>query len=386
MNKSLKSHHTNGNKSIVLVVTSKQSASAFLTGFAQFCMVNGHDVTIIADGINPSKFPGDKGSVKQIPVKMERNPSPFKDLVSLCKLTKVLRTLQPDILVYGTPKASLLSSVAGFVNRIPVRIYQLWGLRLETTDGLKRSILELLEKVTSNLSTKVLANSQSLSDRYRELNLHSAKDIDLLGLGSSHGVDLEKYSKNAEVGLTDAATLKFMDSQLNGVVFGFVGRLHEDKGIATLLEAMRLVVKEVPNARLVLVGGDEGASFSLNSDLENCVHLAGETSDPRPYYKLMDALILPSLREGFPNVVLEAAAMEVPSIVSDGTGVIDSVIDGSTGIIAPVGDAKQFSQAMMRIARDQKFRDKLGKSARAHVEQNFAQELVWARTLEYILE
>lgn len=386
MSGSLKSHRSNAYKTIVLVVTSKQSANAFLNGFAQFCVANGHNVTIIADGIAPASFWGDAGEIKQIPVKMERNPSPLKDFVSLCRLTLVLRSIQPDILVYGTPKASLLGSIAGFVNRTPTRIYQLRGLRLETVEGLKRNILSVIEKTTSMLSTRVLANSQSLADRYRALNLNSKKHIDLLGFGSSQGVDLEKYSNNAEFGKTDAATSEFIDIESKGVVFGFVGRLHEDKGIATLLEAMKLVLKEFPNARLILVGGDEGADFSISSELENKVHLVGETSDPRPYYKLMDVLVLPSLREGFPNVVLEAAAMGVPSIVSNGTGVVDSVVDGSTGLIAPVEDFEQFSQAMKQIARDQKFRDKLGESARIHVEQNFEQKQVWARTLDYILE
>lgn len=371
---------------IVFVVTSQQSAKAFISGFAKYCADQGFEVVVIAGGIEPLLSRTPSGTIRQIPVEMAREPAPLLDLVALFKLMGVLKRQKPGVLIYGTPKASLLGSLAGAILRIPKRVYQLRGLRLETVDGHKRSLLSIFEKLTSKLSTKVLANSQSLAARYKELNLNAGKQVDLLGLGSSQGVNLNKYSRNARFGDPDRLTTNFLDAESSGVVFGFVGRLHSDKGISTLLDAMRILLEEIPSARLLIIGGNEGAELTLTGALEGKIHLVGQVADTRPYYALIDVLVLPSLREGFPNVVLEAAAMEIPSIVSDGTGVIDSVIDGYTGLVASVENPKEFASAMVRFAKSPDFRKTLGKNAKTHVQNNFDQSLVWSRTLQYFIE
>lgn len=373
-------------RKIALVVTSQQSATAFISGFANFCADLGYEVVVIASGIEPLLSKTTSGTIQQVPIEMAREPAPLLDLVSLFKLVRVLRLQRPDVLIYGTPKASLLGSLSGAFLRVPTRVYQLRGLRLETVDGFKRGLFAALEKLTSKLSTKVLANSRSLSARYQELKLNAGKQVDLLGLGSSQGVNLNKYSKSAIFDSPDSSTVNFLDSKNSGIVFGFVGRLHADKGISTLLDAMRIVLEEVPNARLLIIGGEEGAELRITGALRESVYLVGQVEDTRPYYSLMDVLVLPSLREGFPNVVLEAAAMEIPSIVSDGTGVVDSVIDEVTGLIATVGSAEEFAAAMVRIAKDPVYREIVGRGAKEHVQKNFDQSLVWSRTLQYFLE
>ena len=369
---------------IAIIVTAEVTATSFVTNFARYMAGQGYDVTIVADGIVRYSENIGKGKLSQVSIPMEREPHPFKDLCSLILLIGKLKQINPTVLTYATPKASLLGSIAGFVVRVPVRIYQLWGLRLETVKGPKRTILTLLERLTSLLSTRVLANSPSLAARYQDLRLNSGHTVDILGKGSSHGVDIEWFSEDAISTPLDEATRDHLQNRGRDVVIGFVGRLHPDKGIDTLLDAVRIVKAADVSVNLVLVGSDEGAALDLSQGLEDDTIVVGKVGDPRPYYAGIDMLVLPSLREGFPNVVLEAASMCVPAIVSNGTGVIDSVIDGVTGLVVPVGEPAPLAQAIIKLAQDGDLRRRLGSSARTRAEQYFGQKQVWDRTSAYL--
>lgn len=348
--------------------------------------MNGYEVTIIADGLEPLKEKIGQGSISQIPISMRRDPSPWTDLRSLVALIKYLRRNKPDILTYATPKASLLGAIAGFLVRVPVRVYQLWGLRLETTRGAERFVLAIFERLTSLLSTKVLANSRSLAYEYGALGLSNGKRIDVQGEGSSHGVDVEHFSKDLYSPSLDEGTAARLKSAQNDLIVGFVGRLHPDKGIDILLSAARLVRASGTSIKLLLVGSDEGAPIDLAGGLDNDVIRVGSVLDTRPYYAEMDVLVLPSLREGFPNVVLEAAAMEVPAIVSNGTGVIDSVNHEVTGLIVPINDPDSLAKAILRFASDPNLNKKFGRAARIRAEVLYDQTEVWTRTFHYLTE
>lgn len=369
---------------LTIVVTAKITATSFVTCFAKYIAREGYEVTIIADGIERLSQDVGKGTLSQVPISMARNPRPWRDLRSLVALTRQLGRIKPDVLTYATPKASLLGALAGFTLRVPIRVYQLWGLRLETTNGLRQLVLGLLERLTSLLSTKVLANSHSLADKYRELGLNSGKRIDILGQGSSHGVDVEHYARTSTYPPLDPATILHLNDKGTDLIVGFVGRLHPDKGIDTLIDATHLIRADGSSIKLIIVGSDEGADFDLSENFKGDMLKVGHVNDTRPYYAAMDVLVLPSLREGFPNAVLEAAAMSVPAIVSNGTGVVDSVIDGETGIIVPVGDSRALAQAILVLATNDELRERMGTAARLRVEEVFAQEQVWGRTLTYL--
>lgn len=355
----------NSRKRLAIVVTARITATSFVSGFAKYVAAKGLHVTVIADGVKSGTYKIGGGVLTFIPVSMSRNPDLQKDLVSLVRLIRLLSRVKPDILTYATPKASLLSSISGVLLRIPVRAYQLWGLRMETTDGLMRKFLMLMEMLTSALSTKVLANSPSLADRYQELGLSVGKKIDVLGHGSSHGVDLSYFSLESTFPLLDEATASCIGDRQSDFVVGFVGRLHPDKGIDTLLNAIGLVREAGFSVKLVLVGNNEGADILAHAALQQDAIIVGHVSDTRPYYNAMDVLVLPSLREGFPNVVLEASAMSVPAIVSTGTGVVDSVVDRKTGIIVPVGDPVALADAVLLLAKNPKLRARMGMAARS---------------------
>lgn len=369
---------------LTFIVTAKITANTFVSKFARFAAENGFDVTVIADGVDRSRQAVGRGFLSYVPVSMVREPHIVRDLKSLILLYSELRKSKPDIITYATPKASLLGAFVGFTLRVPRRVYQVWGLRLETTRGLNRKILAVMERLTSILSTRVLANSESLASRYRAMGLNQARNVDVLGYGSSHGVDLEYFSKDSPILELDFHSRDFLAEKNKQLTIGFVGRLHPDKGIDVLLDAVELIKASGLNINLLLIGEDEGAEFK--SALEPGIDYIkiSHVADVRPYYLVMDVLVLPSLREGFPNVVLEAAAMSVPAIVSNGTGVVDSVIHGETGFIIPVGDSEALAQALTKFVADSELKLDLGAAARRRVEECFSQEEVWERTLNYL--
>ncbi|WP_307823448.1 glycosyltransferase [Microbacterium sp. KRD172] len=205
----------------------------------------------------------------------------------------------------------------------------------------------------------------------------------VLGAGSANGVDSDHFSEDAPRPELDDGTRRFLD-ETTGFVVGFVGRLHPDKGVDVLLEAVSLCRQRGHQVRALLVGGDEGAQLSNVSDLP--VHVVGHVEDTRPYLAEMDTIVLMTLREGFPTVILEAAAMQVPAIVSDSTGAIDSVIDSETGFIVPVGDAEALSEKLVALKNDSRLRASLGENARMRAITQFSSADVCGLHVDFYID
>jgi glycosyltransferase involved in cell wall biosynthesis len=359
---------------LCLLVTSSVTATTFLGGYLNDLKQDGWDVTLIcSDGPGLPALIEENG-VGFEALRMAREPSPLRDLVSVYQAWRLLRRLRPEVVVYATPKASLVGALAGRLAGVPRRIYELWGLRLETATGVRRKIFGALESLTARLSTSVVANSRSLADRARDLRVDGRRAIVVLGEGSSHGVDAERFHPGVRT-----EPLRGNDgtevSSDRGPVIGFIGRLHPDKGLETLLEALNLVFAAGGHFQFVLVGEDEGAIDEIEIERLSQrlpVHLVGHMDDVRPALATMDILVLPSRREGFPNVVLEAAAMQVPSIVSDATGCRDSVVDRDTGLIVPVDDAVALAGAIEELLNNEALRIRMGEDARERILADFS--------------
>lgn len=382
-----------GRLRLVLVVTHETTARHFVVRLAEHLATTlDCDVTIIANSLELLESQNPGSHIRFVSVPMERDPHPWRDVKSLVLLTREIHRISPECVMFATPKASLLSSIASFVTRVPVRVYQVWGLRLETTSGLRRTVFSGFERLTSTLATHVLANSHSLAERFTELGLNGRHGVTVLGMGSSHGVDTAKFSNTAvSTGAenhVDTETMSFLE-QGHGVVLGFVGRLHPDKGIDLLIEALRICLSRGHDIRLIVLGAAEGFDIAAainKAGVDSAVHLCGVRTPTQPYYAMMDLLVLPSLREGFPNVVLEAAAMGLPAIVSDATGIRDSVVDSQTGLIFHAGDAQALADALMALTSDGDLRRTMGSQARAHVEENFSEDLVWQHFGDFVSE
>lgn len=304
-------------------------------------------------------------------LEMGRRITLAADLRALYAWWRLLRRLRADLIITATPKASFLAQLAARSAGVPQRLYYVGGLRLEGAKGLQRKILTVMERETSRAATVIVANSASLARRQQELRLAPAAKIHRTQPGSSHGVDSVHFAPMERA----AALGVSLGLDASVPVVGFVGRLTHDKGVDVLIEAAQTLFRQGLDFQLLIVGPqDEPDSLRFLHKLRAAGVRAvavGAVDDVRPYMSLMTLHTLPSLREGFPNVVLEASAMAIPTITTDATGAIDSVIPGETGIIVPAGCSDALALAINRLLTNPEERERLGARARAWVVRDF---------------
>jgi lipopolysaccharide/colanic/teichoic acid biosynthesis glycosyltransferase len=316
-----------------------------------------------------------------VAVPMEREIRPFHDLVSLWRLYRIIKVAAPEVVDVSTPKAGLLGSVAAMLARVPCRVYTLRGLRMETATGLKRIILWLAERVACACAHRVVPVSESLRLRAIELKLVTPQKARSLGNGSC-GVDTERFTPRLRKSAQVAQLRQTFGLTGNETVIGFVGRFVKDKGIRELVEAFRELSASRSDLRLLLVGDFESGD-PVEPDVRRYIESTaailrpGFVADTAPYYALMDVFVLPTYREGFPGVPLEAQASEVPVVTTDATGAVDSVQHGTTGLIVPVKDAKALTEAIDILLRNPAMRADMGHAGRKWVEQAFRPETIW---------
>ncbi|MDR2930472.1 MAG: glycosyltransferase family 4 protein [Propionibacteriaceae bacterium] len=371
-------------KRILFLTTIADSAYVVYRGYLRYLREQGWDVRVASasDG-SLERWAASEGA-RGYALPLVRQISLAADIRGLIAIMGLIRRLRPDVVVSATPKAGLLGTVAAWINRVPVRVYDVWGLRMETEHGMKRHVLGWSERVAMAAATDVYANSESLRRMCHALGLSGRKSVKVVGSGSSYGVDCEYFGRDCVDDIPPEVADFLGDAPPDRLVVGFVGRLTKDKGIDTLLDATQRCLDQGVSLRLILVGATEDERIVERVDVFCARGVAlrvGHVDDVRGYLKVMDVLCLPSLREGFPNVVLEAAAMEVPAIVSDATGAVDSVVDGETGWIVPVGDAGQLAQMLRRLADDPVRRTAIGGNAREWVCRSFDRKQLWGSRL-----
>lgn len=368
--------------SIIYVVTSAVFADVMLRGQLAYLAGRGFDITAVADGNGLSEV-GLREGVATVGVAMEREISPVKDLKALAELWALFRGLRPRIVNAGTPKAGLLGMMAATAAGVPARIYTLHGLRLETTAGLKRLVLTAAEKLACCCATHVVCVSESLRLRAVSLGVLNPAKALVLGRGSVNGVDVERFRSGLQ-GSEEVATLrKRLGIPPSAPVVGFVGRFVRDKGISDLVECFtQIVLPMFREARLVLVGefekGDPVPAHVRKQMLnEPAVVSVGFVADTAPYYRLMDVVVFPSYREGFGNVLLEAAASAVPVVAYAATGTVDAVWHGETGTLVAVGDVAALGRVTCQYLASSELRRQHGEAGRGHAVRWFRSEMVW---------
>jgi len=355
------------------------SAAAFYRGYLGFLTSKGWDVTLIGHSNGDLERIAESEGVRAVAIPMRRDPAPLHDVVSLARMVWLFVRTRPAAVVSATPKASLLGMVAARLAGVHVRVYQMWGLRLETETGIRRAVYRTLEKVTARGASHIIANSRSLAEAASNEGI--ARNILVLGEGSATGIDLARYSAEASMPAVDSETAQFLIDGNGAFTVGFVGRVNRDKGIPVLLEAARIAIDRGVPTQLLIVGSSE--SDEIEEQIERVgttlrLHRVLAVTDPRPYFLAMNVHCLPTLREGFPNVVLEAAALGVPTITTDATGARDSVVDDETGIIFPVDDAEALAAAIVRAATEPCLLDRLSAAGRDRVRSQFDQSIVWS--------
>jgi glycosyltransferase involved in cell wall biosynthesis len=315
-------------------------------------------------------------------VPMEREIHLFRDLRALFQLYWLFRAIRPHIVNAGTPKAGLLALLAAFCARVPVRIYMLRGLRLETATGIKRRILSLTERIASACAHRVIAVSRSLADEYQNLGLVDSIKLGVLAGGSSNGVKLSDF-ESTPIRQSQAFELRDrLKIAPDEPVIGYVGRLTRDKGIDDLVQAFLKLSVGHPDVWLMLVGEVEGGD-ALSDVTIKCIHnhpriiRTGFVNDAAPYYHLIDVLAFPSYREGFPNAVLEAQVAGIPVVGYRATGVVDAISDGVTGRLVSIGAINELTEALREYISTPQLAAKHGACGKQHVENEFSNERVW---------
>jgi glycosyltransferase involved in cell wall biosynthesis len=277
--------------------------------------------------------------------------------------------------------------VASAVMGVPFRVYQLWGLRLETTAGWERGVLLATERLAARMAHQVVCNSPSLRDTFLNLRLAPSSKVTVLGAGSNNGVDTSRFhpSTGNEESRRLRRTLGFGPDD---IVIGFVGRLTRDKGVSDLLAAFDIIADEVRGAHLLFVGDFETGDPLPAETIERIardhrVVVTGFVEDTAPYYRVMDLLAFPSYREGFPNAPLEAAASALPVVGYRATGTVDAVLHGETGVLVQTGDSQGLAEAICRLLSDREPMEKMATMARKRAVSLYDSGKVWQYWSEY---
>ena len=370
---------------ILRVVTSSISFK-LIDGQAQFMQQQGYQVITASGGPFPKDGIPQLNGVRFVPQPhLVRPISIREDLLALRDMIRLIRKERPDIIHSHTPKAGLMGMLAGWLCHVPIRIHTVAGLPLLVHSGFKRKILNLVERITYRCATSVYPNSHKLRDTIISLKLASPDKLRVIGDGSSNGINVQHFCKE----LLAEELVDPIRKQLGGsFTFIFVGRIVRDKGICELVEAFTRLQQEHPDARLLLVGNFEQELDPLPEEVYHtiqshpAIYCAGWQDDVRPWFAAADALAFPSYREGFPNVVMQAGAMELPCVVSDINGCNEIIIEEENGLIIPSHDATALYQAMKRMMEDKALYTHCQQNARPLITSRYNQKDVWQAMLE----
>ncbi|GAA4039796.1 glycosyltransferase family 4 protein [Flavobacterium chungnamense] len=351
----------------------------FLKEYYEVVAVSGQDAHL--DNV------ASREGVRTIPLSIQRQISPFKDFISLLKLYKVLRKEKPLIVHSITPKAGLLTMIAGFFAGVPIRIHTFTGLVFPYKNGFLHHLLLFLDKVLCRFATHIIPEGEGVKKDLLAFKV-TKKPLKVIANGNVNGIDIDFFNPN-EVSLVEQENLKQqLHISSTDFVFVFVGRLVSDKGINELVTAFTNLSKHNSNCKLLLVGPFESELDPLNRETLDLISSnksiisIGFQDDVRTYLALSNVFVFPSHREGFPNVVLQAGAMNLPCIVTDICGSNEIIIPNETGIIIPVKNEIAIFEAMQLLFHDKDLFQKLQSKSRFNIVSRFQQELVWNTLLQ----
>ncbi|MDO4225734.1 MAG: glycosyltransferase family 4 protein, partial [Bergeyella zoohelcum] len=350
-------------KKLFRITTVAVSLKVLLRGQLGFMSSNGFEVVGIAA---PSEFLGEISEyegVRVLPVEMSRKITPFQDLKSLYRLYKIFKKEKPNIVHTHTPKAGIVGMLAARLAGVPHRLHTVAGLPLMEATGVKRRILNFVEKLTYSCATMVYPNSKGLYNFILENKFATDKKLKIIANGSSNGINTKFFSKEQVPESQKIQLKQDLGISEEDFVYVFVGRIVGDKGINELLKAFSNIKN--PNLKLILVGGMEEDLDPLKTETlqeiqrnENIIEV-GFQADVRPYFAISDALAFPSYREGFPNVVMQAGAMELPCIVSDINGCNEIIIENENGMIVPAKNIEKLQEKMLILVQNKELYQKM---------------------------
>ena len=320
-------------------------------------------------------------------VEMTRKITPLKDVKAVWQLYNYFRREKPFIVHTHTPKAGTVGMLAAKLAGVPNRLHTIAGLPLIEARGVKRKLLNLVEKATYHCATMIYPNSYGLKEIIIQEEFCKPVKLKVIGNGSSNGINTSHFNPD-HFSMDERRILKSnLGIAPDDFVFVFVGRLVGDKGINELVAAFqKLNPIELP-AKLLLVGPQEDDLDPLQPETLHQIKTnpniiaVGHQNDVRCYFAISDVLVFPSYREGFPNVVMQAGAMGLPSIVTNINGCNEIIENEKNGIIIPVKDESAIFDAMEKMLTDSIFLDEMKQNARAMIVSRYEQEVVWKAIL-----
>lgn len=347
----------------------------------------GYDVVAVSSPGKDLDEIAERERITTIAVPMRRQISPIHDLISLSRLIHVFKKEKPHLVHSITPKAGMLSMLAAWLCRVPVRLHTFTGLVFPTSTGIKRRILIFTDRVTCACATHIVPEGEGVKADLMHYRI-TRKPLQVLGHGNIRGIDLSYYDPTLPDVRAIAANIRDKDR----FTFIYVGRIVRSKGIDELILAFSKLNKEYPSTRLLLVGVQEANQDLISKDSialidsNPNIETVGPQKDVRPWYVASDVLVFPSHREGFPNVVIEAGAMGLPSIVTDINGSREIIVEGKNGTIIPSKDTEMLMRSMRHMLIDTEWRSQLAMQARDMIESRYEQKYVWKCLLTYYKE
>lgn len=328
-------------------------------------LAKNYDVTLLVNVDDPDFASSLEIPLTVIHIDIERRIALWRDIKTLWQLIRIFRTQRFNLVHSISPKGGLLGMLAAWITGVPVRMHTFQGEVWANRRGWWRAALKLMDKLVAKIATQLTVVSHSERQFLLDEGIISAKKSVVLANGSICGVDTSRFYPNAimrdnvrrENGISD-----------DSAVILFLGRLNRDKGALDLAKSFATIAAAMPNVILLLVGPEE--EHILEQVQRICaahgerVKIVGFTRHPENYMAAADVLCLPSYREGFGLVIIEAAATGVPAVCSRIYGITDAVEDGKTGLLFPAGDVAALTQALLKLLEDRDLRQQMGEAAR----------------------